>query len=113
VLEALQASCGVASGALFCGGGGFLSDPWGQIRADVVNRPLNRLAVNEPVVLGAVAMAIVSAGGTLAEAQAGLAVHDKVWLPDAMRRGLYDDLFGLYLEGVAANVGIGRKLARL
>ncbi|MEI6098804.1 MAG: FGGY-family carbohydrate kinase [Alphaproteobacteria bacterium] len=113
VLEALQASCGVASGALFCGGGGFLSDPWGQIRADVVNRPLNRLAVNEPVVLGAVAMAIVSAGGTLAEAQAGLAVYDKVWLPDAMRRGLYDDLFGLYLEAVAANVGIGRKLARL
>jgi xylulokinase len=113
VLEALQASSGVNGGVLKCGGGGFLSEPWGQIRADVVGRPLQRLAVNEPVVLGAVAMAVVAAGGTLAEAQAGLAVYDKVWQPDAARRGMYDDLYGLYLEAIAANAGIGRRLARL
>ena len=90
-----------------------MSDPWCQIRADVVNRPLMRLTVNEPAVLGAVAMACVAAGGSLAQAQAGLAQYDRVWQPDPNRRGLYDDLFGLYLEAIAANADIGRKLARL
>lgn len=113
VLEALKASSAVDPDVMLCGGGGFLSDPWGQIRADVVNRPLRRLAVNEPVVLGAVAMASVAAGGSLAEAQAGLAVYDRVWRPDPARRGLCDDLFGLYLDAIAANADIGRKLARL
>ena len=114
VLEALEASAGAVA-ALTCGGGGFQSDPWGQIRADVVGRPMTRLAVNAPVVLGAVAMAAVGAGhvATLAEAQAAVARYDKVWTPDPGKRGLYDQLFGLYLEAVAANAGIGRKLALL
>ena len=114
VLTALRASSNVDSGTLTCGGGGFRSDPWGQIRANVVNRPLRRLAVNEPVVLGAVALAACAAGlGTLAETQGSLARHDTVWHPDPATRGLYDDLFGIYLEATAANADIGRKLALL
>lgn len=111
VLAALQASAGKVA-ALTCGGGGFRSDPWGQIRADVVGLPLTRLAVNEPVILGAVAMAMQGAGvvETLAQAQAGLARHDKVWQPDPTKRGLYDQLFGVYVEAVQANAEIGRKL---
>jgi xylulokinase len=114
VLTALRASSGVDSGVLRCGGGGFRSEPWGQIRADVVNRPLQRLAVNEPVVLGAAALAAHAAGlGSLAETQAGFARYDRTWDPDPKKRGLYDDLFGLYLAAVAANAGIGHKLALL
>ena len=111
VLGALQTSGGVVDG-LTCGGGGFQSEPWGQMRADVVGLPLTRLAVNEPAILGAVAMAMQGAGhiGSLAEAQQGLVQHDKVWQPDPDKRGLYDQLFGVYLEAVQANAAIGRKL---
>ena len=115
VLTALHASAGTIADTLTCGGGGFQSDPWGQIRADVVNRPLLRLAVNEPAVLGAVALACLGSGAAtnLAQAQAALAQHDMHWLPNPARRGLYDDLFGVYLEAQAANVAIGRKLRHL
>ena len=32
---------------------------------------------------------------------------------DPAQRGLYDDLFGIYIEATAANAGIGKKLALL
>ena len=114
VLGTLEASAGTVD-SLTCGGGGFRSDPWGQIRSDIVGKPLTRLAVNQPVILGSVAMAMQGAGAaeTLAGAQARLARYDKVWTPDPSKRGLYDQLFGIYLEAVQANAATGRKLASL
>ncbi|MBC7480080.1 MAG: carbohydrate kinase [Pseudorhodobacter sp.] len=114
VTLALEASAGAVEG-MTCGGGGFRSEPWGQIRADILGKPLTRLAVNQPVILGSVAMAMEGAGAaeTLAKAQARLARYDKVWMPDPARRALYDQLFGIYLEAVQANAVTGHKLASL
>ena len=115
VLGALSASSGVDRDTMLCGGGGFRSDPWGQIRADVLNRRLTRLAVNEPGLLGAVALAAYGAGAqaSLAAAHAAFARYDTLWEPDPAKRGLYDDLFGIYLDAIKANEAIGRRIARL
>ena len=115
VLGAVQASAGGTGDTILCGGGGFASDAWGQIRADVLNRRLRRLAANDPVVIGATALAAVGAGvhASFAGAQAALARYDTEWLPNPANRGLYDDLFGIYLEAITVNEAIGRRLSRL
>lgn len=115
LLGALQASSGIVPEVLQCGGGGFRSDPWAQIRSDVLNRPLTRLAVNEPGLVGAVALAAYGAGGygSLSEAHANFARYDRIWEPNQRNRGLYDALFGIYLDAIAANDAIGRRITAL
>ena len=115
LMNALFASAGVATDTLKCGGGGFLSDPWGQIRADVLNKRLTRLANNDPGVVGAVALAAYGAGShaTLSDASAAFARYDHVWEPNAAKRALYDDLFGIYLDAITANAPLGQRLSRL
>ncbi len=115
VMVALQASSGVDGDTLNCGGGGFQSVAWGQIRADVLNKRLRRLAVNDPVVIGAVALAAFGAGGhaTLSDAHASFATYDTEWAPNPTNRSLYDDLFAIYLDAIAANEAFGQRLGRL
>lgn len=115
VLGSLLASAGVGAETLKCGGGGFQSDPWNQIRADVLNKRLTRLAVNDPGVVGAVALAAYGAGShaSLPAACAAFARIDRAWEPDPTQRGLYDDLFGIYLDAIAANAPLGHRLNRL
>jgi sugar (pentulose or hexulose) kinase len=100
---------------LTCGGGGFRPALWTQIRADVLGRPLARLQVNEPGLLGAAALAARGAGlfDTLAKAQQALARFEAPVLPDAARRGLYDDLFGLYTRAITANASLNAELLAL
>lgn len=115
LLAALSASSGVSAETLKCGGGGFRSDPWGQIRADVLNKRLTRLEVNEPGLVGAVALAAFGSGdfASLSAAHSHFAKYSKVWEPNQSLRGLYDDLFGIYLDAIAANDAIGRRISRL
>lgn len=80
-----------------------------------MGRPLRPLAVNEPGLLGAAALAALGAGlvGDLAEAHAALVRHRAPVLPDPDRVAMYDELFGLYTDAIAANAGIhARMLAR-
>lgn len=115
VLAALSASSGISAETLKCGGGGFRSDPWGQIRADVLDKRLTRLAVNEPGLVGAVAIAAYGSGDhcSLSSAHANFARYDKEWVPNHRNRGLYDNLFGIYLDAIAANDALGRRITRL
>ena len=115
VLEALEQSAGIRPEVLTCGGGGFRPALWTQIRADVLGRPLARLQVNEPGLLGAAALAARGAGlfDTLAKAQQALARFEAPVLPDAARRGLYDDLFGLYTRAITANASLNAELLAL
>lgn len=115
VLGAISASSGVDAAVLKCGGGGFGSAAWGQIRADVLNKSLTRLAAGEPGLVGAAALAAFGAGGhsTLAGAQAQFAKYDLIWHPNPDNRALYDDLFGIYIDAIAANDAIGRRIAQL
>lgn len=115
VLGALESSSGHSPVILTCGGGGFRSDIWMQIKADVLGRPLARLSVNEPGLIGAAALAALGAGlaPDLQSAQQMLARFEPPVAPDPAKRGLYDDLFGLYTRAIAANAGLNADLLAL
>jgi xylulokinase len=112
-LVTLQASANVVGDSIVCGGGGFQSDPWNQIRADVLGVELRVLAANEPGVLGAATMAAIGIGqyADFADACAALAVFDRSYTPDPARQPLYATLFALYQEAITANAQIGKAVA--
>lgn len=112
-LETLQASAGQHSEIILCGGGGFRSDPWNQIRADFLNAELRVLASGEPGVLGAAMLAAVGAGHyqSIAEAVGALATYDRVYTPAPETRSRTDALYGLYREAIQANADMGKRLA--
>lgn len=112
-LEALQASGDLYSEVISCGGGGFRSSVWGQIRADVLGVPLRRLALGEPGVLGAAILAAIGTGRyhDLAEASRMLARYDRTFAPDERATARIDRVFALYKDAVAANADAGRRLA--
>ena len=114
-LETLDRSAGFRADTVSCGGGGFRSEPWTRIRADLLGRELRVLEAGEPGLLGAAAIAALGVGlyGDLAEAQGALAPVGRIVEPDPGMRGRADDLFGLYLDAVAANRDAGRRLAAL
>lgn len=114
-LETLQRSADVPVDMIFCGGGGFRSAPWNQIRADILGVPLRRMAEAEPGVLGAAMLAGIGAGhfGGFADAAAVLSKRGAEISPDPGRAALYDDLFAIYQEAVGANATLGKRLAAL
>lgn len=114
-LETLEQSSGTQSPALTCGGGGFRSDPWGRIRADVTGRVLHRLEGGEPGVLGAATLAAIGAGifGSFNEAFGALARFDATFTPDPRRHAAYSPLFEHYKASIAALTGPGAEAARL
>jgi xylulokinase len=113
-LETLQASANVISDSIACGGGGFQSDAWNQIRADVLGVELRVLAAKEPGILGAATMAAISAGvfSDFEQAYDALAVFDRTYVPNAALQGKYEDLFGLYKDAIAVNAELGKRIAR-
>ncbi len=115
VLGALETSSGHSPEMLTCGGGGFRSAAWMKIKADVLGRPMARLVVNEPGLLGAAALAALGIGlaPDLHSAQQALARLDPPVSPDPANRALYDDLFGLYTRAIAANAPLNADLLAL
>ncbi len=114
-LETLEASSGVQSDRLTCGGGGFRADVWGQIRADVLGRPLHRLAAGEPGMLGAATLAAIGTGGFAGfdDARHAFARHDRVFTPDPDRHAAYAALFALYKDSLLATRTLNTEAARL
>lgn len=115
VLQVLEQSAGVKPASLTCGGGGFRSAHWTQVRANVLARPLERLMVNEPGLLGAAALAAHGTGhfASLDEAHRAMVRYGATIAPDAAWVGFYDDLFGLYTRAIAQNAEINAELLAL
>lgn len=115
VLEVLQRSANVVPVTLSCGGGGFRSAMWTQIRANVLGRVLVRLQVNEPTLLGAAALAARGIGqfASLGDAHRAMVRPGAEVVPDPALRGFYDDLFGLYTRTIAANADLNAELLAL
>jgi len=110
--EALAQSTGTPIEILNCGGGGFQSDIWNQIRADILGCGLQRAAIKDPGLLGAVGMAAVAAGllSDLDAAIGELVKFDHTYDPDAKRRAEYDEKFQLYQQTYDATCDINRAL---
>ncbi|MBS1164707.1 MAG: carbohydrate kinase [Proteobacteria bacterium] len=104
LLEALEASAGRPAMSFSMAGGGGASDPWCQIRADMLDRPIRRLKTLDAGVLGAAILAGVGAGSfsSIGEAAGRLVVTDRVFEPDPSRRQRMDFLYGEYRALYAA-----------
>ena len=114
-LETLQASAGVKSDVILCGGGGFKSDPWNQIRADILGVELRVLASGEPGVLGAAMLAGVGVGhfAHINEALLALATYNRAYSPDPKQRVRSEDLFALYRDAITQSGDLGKRLTQL
>lgn len=113
-LQTLQASADLISDSITCGGGGFQSSSWNQIRADILGVELRVLAAKDPGVIGAATMAAIGIGqfADFSDAFRALANFDKTYTPNPAHRAMYDDLFGLYQESISVNAKIGKRLSR-
>jgi sugar (pentulose or hexulose) kinase len=103
VLETLE-EAGVDGHELVVTGGAARSNLWMQIHADVLGRPLLRLAAEQPVTLGAAMCAAVGAGAYpgLAAAAAAMSETSQGWLPDPERHQAYRPLYASYLHRLAS-----------
>lgn len=114
-LDALRLSADVPVSRINCGGGGFRSPVWNQIRADVLGIPLATLSVKDAGVLGAAIIAGIGAGrfAGFAEAQDALCRIEREYWPDPAKRDHYDALYDLYRQAIATNADLGKRLAAL
>lgn len=83
--DALERSAVTRPAVIRAGGGGFASDRWAQMRADVLGRPLIRSAGRDPGAVGAAVMAGAGIGAVpdLAQGAAALVQTDRRFDPDA------------------------------
>jgi ribulose kinase len=103
VLETLE-EAGVDARELVVTGGAARSSVWMQIHADVLGRPLLRLAAAQPVTLGAAMCAAVGAGcyPGLAAAGTAMSATSQGWLPDPERHQAYQPLYASYRHRLAS-----------
>ncbi len=112
-MEALQRSGGIVPEQVRTGGGGAASDRWSQIRADVLNRPLLRVAGRDPGAMGAAVMAGVGCGAMtdLTAAAERLVQIERVFTPDPAAAALAETRFGLWQDLIAAARPVNTRLA--
>ncbi|TAD87881.1 MAG: carbohydrate kinase [Alphaproteobacteria bacterium] len=98
VLDRAEAARGQSVEAVRFGGGGASSEHWTAIKADVLGRPVERVATPEPGLAGAAIAASVALGthGDLAAAQHAMVTVAERILPDPTRRADAEALVSRY-----------------
>jgi len=81
-------------------GGGARGDLWLQIKADVIQRPVRRVLVEESACLGAAMLGAVAVGvyGSLDEATAQMVRVGATFEPNVQKQPVYEERYGEYLE---------------
>jgi xylulokinase len=102
LLASLDAAAGETVPRLFYAGGGARSDLWGQIRADCLGRPLDRVSYPDVGCLGAAIMAAVGVGAykSLAEAIAAMTRVERHFEPNPRMKARYDAMYETYVLAV-------------
>lgn len=110
-LEALDRA-GVAVRTLRAIGGGARSDRWLQLKADVLGRPVERLALSEATAFGAALLAGQGAGlwPSAAERAAALARTIAVFEPDPATHAIYAERLAVYRDLAAAVAPLAHRL---
>jgi xylulokinase len=100
LLGALEQSSGVTVSRLRHAGGGARSDVWCQIRADALQRPIDRVANLESGLAGAAMLAGLGTGvfGTLGEAVHRMSRIERTFVPNPAIKSRHDHGFGRYLD---------------
>ncbi len=85
---------------VFVGGGGARSPLWLRIHADVLQRPIHLAREPEACALGSAMAAAVAAGiySDFDSAALAMVAIERVVEPNPANAGLYDDLFGRYVD---------------
>ena len=98
------AGAGTGPGELVMTGGGSRSRRWLQIHADVIGRPLMRLAQPQPAALGAAICAASGLDGApdLCSAAAAMSRVTPAAEPDPAHQRVYDTAFRAYQETARA-----------
>lgn len=98
LLEEIDKAAGFMSGKLRISGGGSRSDLNCQIRADVLNRKVERIHVRNSGMIGAVLFAAVACGKILdIKDAANVLIHiEKTFIPNSDNREIYDRLYNIY-----------------
>jgi xylulokinase len=114
-LETLKISADVDSDIISCGGGGFRSQAWNQIRADVLNTPLQTLTTGEPGISGAVTLAAIGTGiySSFEVASSALTKYGSPYNPDPKQVDTYASAFEIYKDAIKENANIGKRLTHL
>jgi xylulokinase len=104
LLASLDAAAGETVPRLFHAGGGARSDLWGQIRADSLGRPLDRVFYPDVGCLGAAMMAAVGVGAyeSLTDAIAAMTRVDRRFEPDPRKKARYDAMYETYVLATQA-----------
>lgn len=112
-MEALERSAARTPDRIRLGGGGAASDRWCQIRADVFNRPLERVRGMDPGALGAAVMAGVGSGALadLPSAAERLVQTDRIFRPDPAGAAEARRRFALWQDLIGQTRRINRALA--
>lgn len=113
--EALERSAGAKPTILRAGGGGFASDTWAQLRADVLGRPIQRVEGSDPGAIGAAVMAGVGAGfmTDLASASSALVKDDRMFTPRPTESTRADTRYALWRDLYGALRPINHALSAL
>lgn len=114
LLERLEQAAGFPVAALKLSGGGARSDLWCQIKADIMNRPLQRLANIDTGPFGAALIAGVGTGIYADYVTAGgeAVKVAREFVPDGAKRAYCDALFGLYEESYRALINVNAGFAQ-
>jgi xylulokinase len=109
LLSALEASSGMTATRLSHAGGGAHSDVWCQIRADVLGRPIDRVANLDSGLVGAAMLAGLGTGvfPSLEEAASRMCRMARTFEPDPARKALHDEGFARYMDLYARLKGFG------
>jgi xylulokinase len=100
LMGALEASAGLRATRLRHAGGGARSDVWCQIRADVLGRPIDRVASLDSGVVGAAMLAGLSARvfGSIEEAAGRMAWRERTFEPNPAMKARHEEGFGRYMD---------------
>ena len=110
--EVTKKSSDISSDVIYCGGGGFRSSEWNQIRSNVLGLPLKIIKSAEPGVMGAVTIAAKGVGifTDLEEANSQLVQFDEQCDPDPKHVGQLLKIFEIYSDAISQTAEISRRL---
>ena len=113
--EVTKKSSDVSPDVVYCGGGGFRSNEWNQIRSNVLGLPLKIIKSTEPGVMGAVTMAAKGVGifSSLEKASKQLVQFDEQCDPDPRHTEQLLKIFEIYSDAISQTAEIGRRLNSL
>ena len=111
LLETLETSSFSNHPSINCGGGGFQSDVWNQIRSNILNKKINRLALKDPGILGAAGLAAYAVGiyPSLTDTFENTVKFNSQYYPNRLAAEKYTERFKLFKELTENSINISSK----